>query len=362
MSLLVTKLSVRNFRSYEEFVLEPSPHLTVLVGPNGVGKTNLIEALQVLTTTRSFRKPLWSDVVTWGEESASVCLEAEGEDRHLTIELSIQNNGRREFRVNGKQRRRLMDVAGVLPCVVFTPEDLRLVKDSAERRRSSLDVVGEQLSPNYAQLSAEYERVVRQRNALLREERTTPQELEPWTEALVATGARFRDARKRLFARLVPEMIEAYETVAGAGLGAEYQEAHDRDGVAAAGLSGEEAIRTHLEAKNREERVRLTTLIGPHRDEIVLTLGGREARTFASQGQQRTIALAWKLAETAVVSGVSGQPPLLLLDDVMSELDERRRHALAALVGNVAQTIVTTTNLGYFQDSLIARAKVVELA
>lgn len=362
MSLLVKKLSVRDFRSYREFFLEPSGSLTVLVGPNGVGKTNLIEALQVLTTTQSFRRPLWADLVRWGAESACASLEAEGDARRLSVELEVSAAGRREFKVNGKSRRRLVDVAGVLPSVVFTPEDLRLIKDSAERRRGALDSLGAQLSTAYAQLNTEYERVLRQRNALLREEGSGEDDLEPWTEALITTGAKLRESRRRLLERVGPYLKQSYERVAGDGLEAHYSAAHERDGVMVDNGDSGKAIRTHLREKRAEERSRRTTLAGPHRDEIIFTLGGREARAFASQGQQRTIALAWKLAEVSVIEEISGQTPLLLLDDVMSELDERRRHALASEVGTVAQTILTTTNIGYFDKKLIRRAEVVELA
>lgn len=361
MGLLVKSLIVRDFRSYEEFLLELADDLTILVGPNGVGKTNLIEALQTLTTTQSFRKPQWADVVRWGREQAYASLEAEGDSRHVSLEMIVQASGRREFRVNGKTRRRLLDVAGILPCVVFTPEDLRLIKDSAERRRNAIDGVGSQLSPSYAQLSVEYERIVRQRNALLRDEGASEQDIEPWTDALITTGARFREARERLFQRMRPHVQAAYEEIAGVPIEVEYQPSHQRDGISAEGDS-EEVLRLQLEKRAREERARRTTLTGPHRDEIVFRLEGKEARLFASQGQQRTIALAWKLAEVAVVKEVSGQPPLLLLDDVMSELDERRRHSLALAVGTVAQTVVTTANIGYFDQEMVKRARVVTLS
>lgn len=361
MGLLVKKLHVKDFRSYKEFCLKPSESLTVLMGPNGVGKTNLIEALQVLTTTQSFRRPQWADLVRWGAESAHVDLEAEGDERLVSIELDVSVAGKREFMVNGKTKRRLLDVSGVYPSVVFTPEDLRLVKDSADKRRNAIDTLGAQLSRSYAQLNAEYDRIVRQRNALLRDDESADDDLSLWTEALITTGAKFRASRRRLLTRLGPYLEQAYENVAGDRLEAHYQEAHDRDGLPSAGEDPEEAIRKHLHHKRAEEKSRRTTVAGPHRDEIMFTLGGRDARSFASQGQQRTIALAWKLAEVSVITEISEQAPLLLLDDVMSELDERRRHTLASMVGTVAQTILTTTNIGYFDRTLIRRAEVVEL-
>lgn len=356
---------VDGFRSYGSFELEPHAELTLIVGPNAVGKTNLIEALQLLTSADSFRRPQWADLVRWGDDRALLSLTAEGEGRSLTIELSVSAAGRREYRVNGKSRRRVADVAGVMPSVLFTPDDLRLVKDSAERRRSALDTLGSQLSPSYSQIKAEYERVLKQRNALLREENVQEEEMEPWTDRLIETGIRFGQARERLFLRLAKAMAEAYQGIAEDGpLETEYLHSWERDGISTGpGHDGgaNDLMRQHLARRRGEERARRSTLSGPHRDEVEFTLAGASARSFASQGQQRTIALAWKMGEVAVATEVSGQPPVLLLDDVMSELDEKRRHALATFVGTAAQTIMTAANIGYFEDRLVARSKVVHL-
>ncbi|HET6350636.1 MAG TPA: DNA replication/repair protein RecF [Coriobacteriia bacterium] len=362
MSLTIQTLEVRQFRSYEEFTLELDQELTLIVGPNAVGKTNLVEALQVVTSTESFRKPQWSDLVRWGEEKASVSVSAEGAGRKLVVDLSITREGRREYRVNGKLRRRLMDVAGVIPCVVFTPDDLRLVKDSAERRRAAIDSLGVQLSPSYTQLKADYERTLRQRNALLRDEAPSLA-LEPWTTQLIEIGSRFAEARTRLFARVREAAAKAHSTVCEQGiLEPVYLLSWQRDGVSTEAQDIHAVFTEVIHRRAKEERARKMTLVGPHRDEVVFNLDGRDARSFASQGQQRSIALAWKLGEVTVTTEVGGQPPLLLLDDVMSELDEKRRHALTRLVGKVAQTVVTTTNTGYFDDELLQRARMIELS
>jgi len=301
VGLSVTQVSITNFRSYRSFLLKPDRSLTVLAGPNAAGKTNLIEAIQLLTAA--------------------------------------------------------------LPCVVFTPDDLRMVKDSAEKRRSALDSLGFQLSPTYARLRAEYDKVLRHRNALLREgAASSSEELEPWTEQLAVVGGALVVHRKRLFDRVAGAMTETYARLADDGeLQSTYVPSWARDGVGEAEAPPEEAIRSHLAAKKEAEASRRSTISGPHRDEIVFRIGGRDARVFASQGQQRTIALAWKLAEVDVITQIASQAPILLLDDVMSELDERRRHALTAFVGSVTQTIMTTTNLGYFEEGLLERAKVVAL-
>lgn len=361
MTLAINSIEVRDFRNYRRFVLELDPELTILVGPNAVGKTNLIEALELLTSARSFRKPSWTDTIRYESlEGARLQMKASGDGRDLSVVLTINPAGRRTYEVNGKTRRAVNQVAGVIPCVVFTPEDLSLIKGAAEQRRSALDHVGEQLSPAYASLRSEYDKILRQRNVALKEDRSAD-ELEVWTERLIETGAALITHRRRLFERLREAMRVLYPQITADGhLSVQYLCSWERRGLE---LPGEpvEALRFFMERTRDEERGRKTTVAGPHRDDVEFRIDGRDARTFASQGQQRTLALVWKMAEVAVITDVATQKPLLLLDDVMSELDETRRHALAAFVGSVAQTVVTTTNLGYFEDSLLDKARVVML-
>jgi len=340
----------------------PDPHLTVLVGPNAVGKTNIIEALQLLTAGESFRKPQWGEITQWGTEESSVSLRAEGDGRVLEIDLSVGSSGRREYQVNGKKRRRVSEIAGILPCVLFTPDDLRIVKDSAERRRSTLDALGVQLSPSYRSLKAEYEKTLKQRNSLLRESAIDRDVFHALTERLVSLGAGFMASRIRLFNRVDLKMSDLYETLSGGEkLSTRYVPSwgEQRDSFSEDEISS--LLQTAASQREQEEIARGKTLFGPHRDDLVFSIEERDARTFSSQGQQRTVALAWKLAEVGVITEISGQPPLLLLDDVMSELDEVRRHSLASFVGGATQTVITTTNIGYFDTDLVERAKVVRL-
>jgi DNA replication and repair protein RecF len=361
VALLVTHLEFADFRSYGRFEFDPSPELTVLVGPNATGKTNIIEGIQLLTAAESFRRPAWGDVVKWGADEARLEMKAEGDGRVLDTVMYSTSSGRRTYKVNGKTRRRVSEVAGIVPCVVFTPDDLRIVKDAAERRRAAVDGVGDQLSPAYRGARVEFERILKHRNSLLREEAPDGEMLSLWTGRLADSGVAFSGHRRRLFERISARMSEVYRTLSGGeSLSAIYQPSWE----SRAGSDGEprELMDRALELRGREERARSTTLIGPHRDEISFSIDTRDARNFASQGQQRTIALAWKLAEVGVITEIGGQPPVLLLDDVMSELDESRRHSLAKFVGEAAQTFVTTTNLGYFEKELVDRALVVKLS
>lgn len=361
MGLKITRLELTNFRSYRKFELIPDPCLTILVGPNAAGKTNIVEAVQLVTAADSFRRPQWADLVRWGSQEAVARILAEGEGRHLETVLTVGKQGRRTYKVNGKVRRRMAEVAGVIPCVVFTPEDLRIVKDSADRRRTAIDAVGDQLSPAFMTARLHYERIVRQRNALLKDATAENDVFLALTERLIDEGVSFTGHRRRLFDRVAARMSEVYETLSpGEQLTATYLPSWERLGIKGSG-SPTELMTLAFESKRSEEKARGLTLFGPHRDEITFTINGREARAFASQGQARSVALAWKLAEVAVITEIAGQPPVLLLDDVMSELDEARRHALTAFVGEAAQTFVTTTNLGYFEEDLVQKARVVQM-
>jgi DNA replication and repair protein RecF len=361
VGLIVSRVSLNDFRNWESFELEPHPWLTVLVGPNAVGKTSVIEGIQLLTEAVSFRRPSWVDTIRWGSERAVLSLQAAGDGRSLETVLEIESAGKRTYRVNGKIRRKISEVTGVVPCVTFTPDDLGLVKESAERRRSSLDSIGIQLSPAFAKTKQEYERVLRQRNVLLKES-CSDGSLQVWDDRLIETGSRLTEYRIRLFNRLQEPMASFYSQLAeGETLSAHYWKSWERDGQPDDGQSISLSMEEHLTRRGADERARRTSLVGPHRDDIEFLVDGRSARSFGSQGQQRTISLAWKLAEVSVVKEVAAQPPVLLLDDVMSELDQNRRDALATMVGSAAQTFVTTTHLGYFDNDMIQRSLVVNL-
>lgn len=359
----IEQLELRDFRSYQRWSLEPDPALTILVGPNAIGKTNVIEAIQLVSTGASFRRPNWQDVVRWGEEQASVSMTAEGEGSHAEVTLTITADGTRTWRVGGVQKRRVSDATKFVPVVIFTPDDLGMVKGPAEQRRSTIDALGEQLSSTYGALKRDYARVLKQRNALLRDEGSS-RDLEPWNEQLVALGARLYIHRKRLTARVSEAAQPIYQHLAaGENLDLSLT---DKAGlheslVSLEQTAVEEVLHAEIGRRAGEERARKTSLVGPHRDDIIFLVGGRDARAYASQGQQRTIALAWKWAEVTVVSEVLRKTPVLLLDDVMSELDETRRRALTELVQRDVQTFVTTTNTTYFEPALLRAARTIQL-
>jgi len=358
----ITRLELTDFRSYEKLVLEPSAGLTVLVGPNAAGKTNVVEAIQLVTAARSFRRPEYSDLIRWGCRQARVEMRAEEGARLLEVRLDVEEASGRTYLVNGQTRRRHSEVAGLLPSVVFTPDDLSMVKGPADKRRAAIDDLGEQLSPTYGSLRRDYGKVVRQRNALLREG-AAGSDREAWDDQLLSLGARLVVHRIGLLDRTMAHAVRRYaEMTGGEELGYTYA---DRCGLATCSLLSaaevEAAMRSEMQNRAHEERARGVSLVGPHRDDVVLTVSGRDARSFGSQGQQRTIALAWKLAEVEMVEEVLRRKPILLLDDVMSELDAARREALSEVVASEVQTVVTTTNTGYFTKETLAEAVIMQI-
>lgn len=383
MPLSIGNIRFDEYRGYSRLELADLGHLVVLAGPNAVGKTNIIEGIQLLTAGESFRKPGWAEVVSWGAECA--CIRAElvdaAADRSITHKMTAMA-GKRAYEVNGKKRP-ASAMRGTCPSVLFIPDHLQMVKASSAVRRDTIDALAVQLSKPYTALKADYAAALRQRNLLIKNEVHAGPLFESWDESLAVNGARLAVNRMRLFARLAEYASAIYAQLAdGEHLECVYLPSWERfdesgrqrpdvasvEDVDAASARGEvsvEEAQALIEEWSRrltlQELSRKTSLVGPHKDEIVFFVGGRNARLFASQGQQRTIVLAEKLAEVELVREFTGTAPVLLLDDVMSELDTRRRDALTEFIDRSTQTFITTTNLGYFSDELLEQAQVIEL-
>lgn len=362
MSIVAQRLDVVRYRSFDEYTLDLSRGVTVLVGHNAAGKTNLIEALQLLCAGTSFRKPSPADLVRMGEDACRMDLSLAGEGRVIDLACTVRD-GKRSFLRNGKKCT-AAGVRGVLPCVLFCPDHLDMVKRSASVRRSALDDFGIQLNDQYAKLVSAYDRIVEQRNSLLKERYCSRDLLGAWNDSLATTGAALLVHRIALLKRISEHLVEAYRAISGGEDISVRYEATIGDAAAwgkgdGARAAAKEMFLAALEAHADDEMRRGLTLVGPHRDEIAFSIDGRDARAFASQGQQRSLVLAWKVAEVAVTRDILGRYPLLLLDDVMSELDAQRREAFMAFVADDIQTVITTTNLGYFTDETLQGAKVV---
>ena len=340
------RLWLTDFRGYASAELEPAPGLTAVVGANGQGKTNLLEAVAWLATLSSFRGAPDDALVRVGAHEAVVRAEvvadaparadaapggrdeAGGTGRLVLLEALIRANGRDQVLVNRQRLRRARDLLGSLRVTVFSPDDLALVKGGPGERRRLLDESLVSLAVKHDALRGDLERVLRQRGTLLRQAggRATPEvsaTLDVWDAKLAELGEATGRARGALVDRLRPATAAAYDQVATASASVEltYDPAWRR---CEGGLAGA------LEAARAEDLRRGVSTVGPHRDDLELDIDGLPARTHASQGEQRSLALALRLATHAVVTEVSGSSPVLLLDDVFSELDPARSHALLA--------------------------------
>jgi DNA replication and repair protein RecF len=338
-------LELKDFRSYRELRIEPDAGINVLVGPNGAGKTNLLEAAAYLTSLRSFRKAPDEALIADEAEAAVVRGEVRHPESTSLIEAELPRSGRRRIRVNGQRPARSTDLLGHVRGTVFLPDDLDIIKRGPSHRRDFLDDVSVQLWPGAYLDQQEYERALRQRNSLLRQAGRDVDEptLSVWDQRLSQAAGKLMVRRARAAGELQERIAGTYGSLTSADTQVEMYYASKWGGSlegsnaeSAAGLLAEALI-----SSRRADTERRVTTMGPHRDEPWFTVNGRDARTRASQGEQRTLALSLRLASHHAVSEATGESPLLLLDDVFSELDMDRATALAGMLPE-AQTFITT--------------------
>ncbi len=338
-------LWLTDFRCYEEATLRFPPGVTVICGANAQGKTSLLEAVGWAATGRSFRGVPDSALVRAGHDTAILRAEVVDGARVQLLEAEIRASGRNRLQLNRNAVQRTRDLLGLMRVTVFAPDDLQLVKGGPAGRRDYLDDLLVGLSPRYEAARADYERVLKQRNALLRRGLRGEDAigtLDVFDLQLAAAGAELARGRLKLLARLVPAVGEAYTELAGARtpITTSYEaEWTSTPGEPDGDLEG--ALHDAFASHRKAEIDRGVTLVGPHRDEWRLFVGGMESRTHASQGEQRTLALALRLGGHRLCTELTDTAPVLLLDDVFSELDDQRAVALVAHL-DAGQTLVTT--------------------
>jgi DNA replication and repair protein RecF len=356
----VRHLQLGSFRSWERVDLALGPGPTVFVGGNGEGKTNLVEAVGYLATMSSHRVSSDAPMVRHGADQAVVRAALRRGDRELLVEIEINPGRANRIRVNRAPLPRPRELLGLVRTVLFAPEDLSLVRGDPTERRRFLDELLVTRTPRLAGVRADYDRVLKQRNALLKTARMARgkaiETLDVWDGHLTDLGGQLLAARLRLIADLAPHMAQAYAAVAGpggapAGLGYSSTVPLAGDGTAVspgtALPSAEEltgAMSARVAERRGDELDRGMTLVGPHRDDLVIHLGPAPAKGFASHGESWSLALALKLATFDLVRG-DGEDPILILDDVFATLDAQRRAALAAVARSAEQTLITAAVL-----------------
>ncbi len=336
--MIVSALELTDFRNYATASFTFDPGVTAVVGLNGQGKTNLAEALAYLATLDSFRGAPGDALIRVGADAAIVRATVRHDDgREVLVELELSRDGRNRALVNRQRLGRSRDLLGVMRVTVFSPDDLTLIKGGPQERRGFLDTTLVALAVKYDAMRLELDRIVRQRNVLLKQaggrlDDAATITLDVWDAKLTEVGERFGHARATLVERIAPFVEEAYGQLTDrpAEIDVDYSPPWRHGGLAAA-----------LAEARRDDVRRGVSTVGPHRDDVRLAIGGLPARTHASQGEQRTLALALRLGAHRLVAERVGTAPLLVLDDVLSELDPQRCSRLLEHLP-AGQVILTT--------------------
>ena len=345
------RLQLKNHRNYAHLDLEPGPGVNIFIGPNGQGKTNLLEAVAMLALSSSPRARKELELVGPVGPAAKIDGLVEAHGRRLEISIALQVEGdraRRTIEVDGV-RRRGVDLPGSFRATLFWPDDLGLVKGGPDLRRRFLNQMLVQVEPGYARALAGLRRVLEQRNSLLKRIAAGDEAadvLDVWDDELVKYGTEIAKARARAVDELRPQAARSHAEIAGG----------EQLEIAYFGPPDDFALA--VQKSLGDDLRRGVTTVGPHHDDLAISLTGREARSFASQGQQRTAVVSLKLAEAELVARRTGERPVLLLDDVLSELDAERRGALLARVAGEGQVIITSAEAGPFPPDLMAEARV----
>jgi len=354
--MYLTQVELIDFRNYEHAAVEFAPGPNLLVGANGQGKTNIVEAITYLTRLGSYRVATDAPLVRLGAEQAIIrvkVIAGREDQRALTVELEINPGRANRARLNRVPQRRARDILGAVRAVAFTPDDLAIVKGDPAERRGALDDVVIQRWPRLAGVKADYDRVIRQRNALLRSacnrggylDRETEATLDIWDAQLATFGADLTLARARTIDDMRCFLASAYQAIAPANNEADVAYA-PKLGVLKEKLPNAQQedvaaeLRQALIARREDEVRRGVCLVGPHRDDVDMTIGPFPAKGYASHGEAWSLALSWRLAGFGLLR-LEGGEPVLILDDVFAELDPLRRDRLAGAIGDAEQVVIT---------------------
>ena len=322
----LAQLRLRDFRNYTRLDANFEPGFQLLLGANAQGKTNILEAIYLMATLRSFRGVGSAQLVGHGEKGYFVGGTVVSQGEH---QIKIYWSAReRNLTLDGRPIRKLTDYLGVLRTVVFCSEDLQLVKGTARARRRFMDLLLSQTHPTYLPLLHRYTQAVRSRNALLKQPILNPEAIEGFSRELITAGGEILRLRRELLPRLGPLAQRAYSRIAGGEaeeLRLEYLPTVKND------------FAVELAQARARERAYRSTLIGPHRDDLQLLIADRSAAQFSSEGQKRTLAIALKMAQAEYLVGLHGVPPILLIDDIMGELDANRRAGFLPLLEQAHQ-------------------------
>jgi DNA replication and repair protein RecF len=353
----VQHVSLTDFRNYRELALDLDPGFNIVQGANGQGKTNLLEALYLISTSRLLRGHKDAEAITHGCSGARVSVEISPSETKLGVKL--ERGVRKRATLNDLALPRASDLLGRLPCVCISTLDMEIVRGDPSERRMFLDLELSALRRAYLQHLAVYKRALEQRNSLLKEAQERhvgSHEWEVWEEQLAASGAQIRSHRREYVETIRPDVVEFHGRMgAGETIHVDYRQ---RDEAA-----NEAGLREQLARCRASDTTRGSTTVGPHRDDLGILIQAAEARLFGSQGQQRTAVVAIKMATLLAMSRQCDESPLLLLDDIFSDLDPERRKSLVQIVLEAGgQSLLTCTDTHALDPELISRATMYEAA
>ncbi|NJM86492.1 MAG: DNA replication/repair protein RecF [Hydrococcus sp. RU_2_2] len=373
--MFLKTLHLRSFRNYAEQQVKFQAQKTILVGNNAQGKSNLLEAVELLATLKSHRATRDRDLILEGAAAGQILATLERLHGESELLITLRSSGRRTLSLNQEALRRQIDFLGVLNAVEFSSLDLELVRGAPECRRNWLDALLVQIEPVYAHILHQYQQVLRQRNALLKEIRqketatlalelpsqTMPDSQLEWDRQLAEFGSRVTRRRARVIDRLAPLAQAWHESISGKTELLEIQYVPNVNCTSDDPASVQQAFLEKIEQRRLAEQQLGTTVVGPHRDEVDFRINHTPAKSYGSQGQQRTLVLALKLAELKLIEEVVGESPLLLLDDVLAELDPNRQNQLLDAIQDRFQTLITTTHLNSFDAQWLKSSQILSV-
>ena len=361
--MILNSLSLRDFRSYEAVDLSFSPGVNIICGDNGRGKTNLLEAVWLLTGVRSWRAAKKAELVRWDRQKATIRAGVESRNRQFDLMVELPASGRSQIWVNGIKKQRQLELSETFRCVLFSPEDLYLIKGPASGRRDFLDSAISQIRPRYGDLLARYEKLLESKSRLLKQEEPRPsvQLIEAFDDQLAQIGALLLGYRAKFCRGLSEECGKLHEAISGGKetLSLRYKTVSTVADPFAPSNIIEGQLRDHLESHRVAELQSGSCLSGLHKDDLELNINDRPARAFASQGQTRTAVLSLKLGCREIFHQDSGEYPILLLDDVLSELDAKRQEFVLRRItgGQVFITCCEEDRLGGLERGKVFHIK-----
>lgn len=353
--MILHSISLRQFRSYDTADFTFAPGVNIICGDNGRGKTNLLEGIWMLTGVRSWRAAKKAELVRWEEQTALLKAQVETRGRMFDLQLELPAGGRSQVWVNGVKKKRQLELSEQLRCVLFSPEDLYLIKGPAAGRREFLDSAICQIRPRYGELLARYEKLLDSKSRLLKQEEPRPsvQLIEAFDDQLAQIGAHLMGYRARFCRGLAEECGKLHQAISGGKehLTLQYKTVSTVTDPFAAPAVIEQQLRDHLESHRMAELQSGSCLSGLHKDDVEMNINDRPARAFASQGQTRSAALALKFGQRELYFRDTGEYPVLLLDDVLSELDAPRQAFVASHAMGGQSIITCCEERREFQDS-----------